>query len=89
MQPETDSIELNLNHLLKILRLNEFKRLDAEGQISNIEEVRKLLKTNTCPYVNKKQLVNFMGILKGCDGVDEEAQRRIQIALDEWDVAPF
>lgn len=87
MPPETE-IQLNLTHLLRLLKLQEFQKLDTEGQVSNVEEVRNLLKLKNCPYPSKKQLVNFLQALKDSD-IDEEASRRIQIALDEWDIAPF
>ncbi len=64
MQPETESIELNLNHLLCQLKLPAFQKLDAEGQVGNIEETRSLLKTKTCPYSNKRQLIDFLKGLK-------------------------
>lgn len=89
MQPETESIERNLTHLLRQLKLKAFQALDEEGQIGNIEEVRLLLKSKTCPYPSKRQLVNFLEALKKSSGINEEALRRIEITLDEWNVPPF
>lgn len=78
--------ESNLAIVQRNLKLNTFKELDSEVQVSTITEAGNLLRSKLVRATDKRRLINF---LQAIATTSTQIETEVNEVLDWWNSNPF